>query len=119
MPLKIDLRAQEKLFVGNSTIFVASDERSTLIIDGTLPIIRERDLIRPEDAKTPLLLLTRAVQIHYLSPGATTLADIYKIYFAQQSVQMDPIKEAMRHVAEGDTYKALRLMRQALAEVER
>jgi flagellar protein FlbT len=115
MSLKIDLRPQETLYVGNSTILVASDERSTLIIDGTLPVLRERDYVHADQATTPLLLLIRAVQIHYLSPGATSLADIYRVYFGYEYEHPSALKEAMRCVAEGDTYKALRLLRAARA----
>lgn len=111
MPLKIDLRAQETLYVGNSTLIVASDERSTVLIDGTLPVMRERDYIRAVQVTTPLGALMRAVQTHYLSPSATSLSAIYKVYFCQSDEQPSPVKEAMRCVAEDDLYKALRLLR--------
>lgn len=111
MPLKIDLRAQETLYIGNSTLVVASDERSTVIIDGTLPIMRERDYISAVQVTTPLGALMRAVQTHYLSPSATSLSDIYKVYFSGPDEQPSAVKEAMRCAAEGDLYKALRLLR--------
>lgn len=111
MALKIDLRAQEPLYVGNSIITVASDERSTIIIDGTIPVIRERDYVREEDAGTPLLALIRAVQLHYLSPSATTLPAIFSLCFSGGLEHTPTTLEAMKCVADGETYKALRLLR--------
>jgi flagellar protein FlbT len=111
MALKIDLRAGEKLHIGDSTLLVASNERTTVIIDGSLPVVRERDFLPEERATTWISKLYLAVQTQYLRPSGASLAEIYKIYFQGSAMPSATVIQAMRDVANGDLYKALRAIR--------
>jgi flagellar biosynthesis regulator FlbT len=118
MSLKIDLRSGEKVYVGNSILTVASDERSTIIIDGTLPVIRENDFVPAEQATTPLLALTHAVQMHYLAPEQYSLSSIFQIYLSASWSNSDAVAGAMKLVSQGELYRAIRALKDVL-KIER
>ncbi|GAB5428867.1 MAG: hypothetical protein Devi2KO_23260 [Devosia indica] len=114
MSLKIDLRSGEKVYVGNSILTVASDERSTIIIDGTLPVIRENDFIHQEQATTPLLSLTHAVQMHYLVLEQYSVSSIFHVYLSTTWENSASISNAMKLVSQGELYKAIRVLKDVL-----
>lgn len=110
MSLKLDLRAGEKIYIGNSILTVASDERTTIIIDGSLPVIREGDFIKDDGVSTPLIRLANSVQLHYLSPHEYSLATIFEIYLNNQW-DTPGVADAMKFVVQGHLYKAVRALR--------
>jgi len=65
MSLKVELKPGERLIVGGCVI-TNSDQRTRLTIDGKLPILREKDILKPEAADTPAKLIYLAVQLMYL-----------------------------------------------------
>lgn len=113
MSLKIDLRAGEKIYIGNSILTVVSDERTTIILDGKLPVIREGDFIQLDEVSTPLLRLAHSVQLHYLSPHEYSISRIFEIYLANNWTA-DGISEAMKLVSQGQLYKAVKTLRGVL-----
>ena len=52
MGLKLSLKPGEK-FVVNGAVLVNADRRSSLVIENTASVLRERDIMQPEDANTP------------------------------------------------------------------
>ena len=52
MPLKIELKPNERLIVGNALI-TNDRERTRLYIDGNVPILREKYILTEEQADTP------------------------------------------------------------------
>lgn len=113
MSLKIDLRAGEKIYIGSSVLTVVSDERTTIIIDGNLPVVREGDFIQGNEVSTPLLRLARSVQLHYLSPHEYSMCAIFEIYLNNEWNSAG-IADAMKFVAQGQLYKAVRTLRGVL-----
>jgi len=65
MSLKVELKPGERLIVG-SCVITNSDQRTRLTIDGKLPILREKDILKPDQANTPAKLIYLAVQLMYL-----------------------------------------------------
>lgn len=65
MSLKVELKPGERLVVG-SCVITNSDQRTRLTIDGRLPILREKDILKPEQADSPAKLIYLAVQLMYL-----------------------------------------------------
>ena len=49
MPLRLDLKPHEKLFVGGA-VLVNGDSRCTLTVLNDVSILREKDILHPEDA---------------------------------------------------------------------
>ncbi len=65
MPLKLSLKPGEK-FVLNGAVLVNGDRRSSLIVQNTAAILRERDIMQLEDANTPARRIYFPVMMMYL-----------------------------------------------------
>ncbi len=52
MALKVELKPKERLIVGDCVI-TNSDQRTRLYVSGRSPILREKDIMRMEDASSP------------------------------------------------------------------
>jgi|SRR6185312_13450720 flagellar protein FlbT len=65
MSLKVELKPGERLIIG-ACVVTNSDQRTRLTIDGKLPILREKDILKPEQADSPAKLIYLAVQLMYL-----------------------------------------------------
>ena len=65
MPLRVELKPFERIVIGE-TVLVNSGTRTSFLIDGDAPILRERDTITPETANTPAKRLYLCVQTMYL-----------------------------------------------------
>ncbi len=76
MPLKVELKAGEKLLIGNCVI-TNSDQRTKLFIDGTAPILRQKDILTEKTANSPAKRLYFAIQLMYLDDDISKLRDHY------------------------------------------
>ncbi len=111
MALIIDLKPSERVIIG-SALITNDDTRTRLHIEGDAPILREKDIMREEDANTPCKRIYLTVQLMYLSNDPSTLHDIYfqqvrEIQNAAPSTTLFfmPIGE---HILNGNYYKALK-----------
>ena len=52
MPLKLSLKPGEK-FVLNGAVLANGDKRTSLVIQNKACVLREKDIMQPEDANTP------------------------------------------------------------------
>jgi flagellar biosynthesis repressor protein FlbT len=64
MALKVELKPGERILVGESVI-TNHDARAHFLIEGTAPILRERDIMTAERANTPAKRIYLAVQLMY------------------------------------------------------
>jgi len=69
MALKLTLKPGEK-FVINGAVVVNGDRRSNLIIQNKVSILREKDVMVPDDANTPVKRIYFAVMMMYLEPAS-------------------------------------------------
>ena len=111
MPLKIELKPNESIIVGEALI-TNDGERTRFYIEGNVPILRERFILREKDANTPSKRVYFIVQQLYLSKGDTTLQNMYLTYVrdlqdAAPSLipYVAPVNEA---VLQGDSYAAIK-----------
>jgi flagellar protein FlbT len=65
MALKLTLKPGEK-FIINGAVIQNSDRRSTLMIQNKAAILREKDIMQPEDANTPMRRIYFAIMMMYL-----------------------------------------------------
>ena len=66
MALKVELKPGERFILGNSVI--TNDKQHTkLFIEGDAPVLREKDIIRTEEADTPCKKIYVVLQMMYLS----------------------------------------------------
>ncbi len=66
MALRIELKPGERILIGES-VLINSDQRATFLIEGSAPILREKDIVTPEQADTPAKRIYLAVQLMYTS----------------------------------------------------
>lgn len=65
MSLKIVLKAHEKVIVGSAVL--RNGSRSTeLFVENTVPILRQKDILREADATTPARRVYFAIQLMYI-----------------------------------------------------
>lgn len=79
MALIIDLKPQERVIIG-SALITNDDTRTRLRIEGDTPILREKDIMKEEDATSPCQKIYFIIQLMYLS---TTPEKMHQLYFDQ------------------------------------
>jgi len=117
MPLRVELKPFERIIIGE-TVIINSGSRTSFLIDGEAPILREKDTVTAETANTPVKRLYYCVQMMYLKN------DIPK-YRASYLGCMKDLREALpgsremidainNHVSGGALYKALKEIRKLI-----
>jgi flagellar biosynthesis repressor protein FlbT len=111
MALKVELKPGERILIGESVVTNA-DQRSHLLIEGSAPILREKDIMTAQTADTPAKRIYLAVQLMYCSRDprphqAVYFALVKDITGAAPSTW--PIIENINNlILTGETYKALK-----------
>lgn len=120
MALIIDLKPQERIIIGNALI-TNDKARTRLHIEGDAPILREKDIMRENEAISPCQRIYYTLQLMYLS---ATPKDLHDAYFQQirdvQEAAPSTSLHFMRmndHIINGHYYKALKEAR-ALVDYE-
>ena len=113
MPLKLSLKPGEK-FVINGAVLTNGEKRATLIVQNKACLLREKDIMQPEDATTPARRIYLPIMMLYLDPDG---GDQYYDDFALRMTEfMGAIKnrdalatcvEISRDVMSGSYYRAL------------
>ena len=113
MPLRFDLGVGERLYVGRGVI-TNGRTRSMFILEGDIPVLKEKDVISAEDAATPLKRLYVHVQESYLheQPAGTAA---YTALAAQAAAESPDIFRDITDIGvlitAGDLYRALKMLR--------
>ena len=68
MPLKLTLKPRER-FVLNGGVLINGDRRSDLIIENQVSLLRERDVLQPDEADTPMKRIYFTIMMMYLDGG--------------------------------------------------
>lgn len=77
MSLRIALKPGEKLYIGSAQVSVDSPSQTRLIIEGELPVIRERDYLPAEMATSTARKLYLVLQRSYLTSDFRSQRDEY------------------------------------------
>lgn len=121
MALIIDLKPGERVLVGEAVI-TNDEQRTRLHIAGNAPILREKDVMKEEDADTPCRKIYFLVQCMYLARAP-------RIYFEKYFGMVREIQDAAptttffflkinEMILEGAYYKALKEARELLKHEE-
>jgi flagellar protein FlbT len=111
MALKVELKPGERIILGECVI-TNGEQRTRLVIEGHVPILREKDILTAERADTPAKRIYLAVQLMYTSKDPRAHHEVYfalvrDILRAAPSVW--PFIESINnHILTGETYKALK-----------
>jgi flagellar biosynthesis repressor protein FlbT len=121
MPLRVELKPFERLVIGDSVI-INSGTRTCFLIDGTTPILREKDTVTAESANTPAKRLYLCVQTMYLKNDATRQRERY-LGLIKELRQTIPGSDAQIEAIEtcvtsGSFYKALKEIRKLMKREE-
>jgi len=118
MPLKLDLRPHEKIFLGGA-VLVNGDSRCRLTVLNDVPVLREKDILKEEDADTPCKHIYLAVQFMYMD--TPNLARYHQYYWEQVKavIQVAPsttdlISKLSNFVLDGHYYQALKTARELI-----
>ncbi|WP_406857158.1 flagellar biosynthesis repressor FlbT [Alsobacter sp. KACC 23698] len=113
MPFLLELAAQEVIHVGRAVVTNAGD-RTRLVIDGLLPILKQRDYLPPHAARSPAERIYVALQEMYLSgsdAAAPELMASTRDLVKQAPSARAQIAQISALVVDQQLYKALKLAR--------
>ena len=117
MALKVELKPGERFILGDSVI-TNDDQRTRLFIEGDAPILREKDILRLDDADTPCKKIYLMVQMMYLSPDPTPHHDLFfslvKDVLEAAPSTANMIDDINNKILTGDMYKALKQTRKLI-----
>jgi flagellar protein FlbT len=118
MALKVELKPGERVIIGDCVI-TNHDQRTRLLIEGSAPILREKDIMTAERADSPARRIYLAVQMMYTSRDPRTH---HEVYFAlvRDIIQAAPstwphIEAINNHILTGELYKALKEAKKLIA----
>ena len=120
MPLKLSLKPGEK-FVLNGAVVQNGDRRTTLVLQNKASVLREKDIMQPEDAATPARRIYFPMMMMCLDDGGATR---YYDEFAQRLTEFmgvirnpEILAECVaisKHAMAREYYKALMLCRKLI-----
>ncbi|MDZ4776050.1 MAG: flagellar biosynthesis repressor FlbT [Alphaproteobacteria bacterium] len=121
MPLKLSLRPGER-FVVNGAVIQNGDRRAALILQNKASVLREKDIMQPEEATTPARRVYYPIMLLYLDHGDPDQA------YSEFAVRLAEFTSAVRNpealadcvgvskeVMGGEYYKALMRCRKLMA----
>jgi flagellar protein FlbT len=118
MALKVELRPGERIIVGECTL-TNCGQRTRILIEGSTPVLREKDILTPKLADTPAKRIYLAVQLMYTSRDPRAH---HETYFAlvREIVQAAPstwafVEVINNQILTGDLYKALKEAKKLIA----
>ena len=117
MPLRVELKPFERIIIGE-TVIINSGTRTSFLIDGEAPILREKDTVTAETANTPVKRLYFCVQMMYLKNDIPRYRSAYLDFVRdlRQSIpgSREEIDAVNTHVSAGALYKALKELRKLM-----
>jgi flagellar biosynthesis repressor protein FlbT len=121
MALKVELKPGERILLGECVVTNA-DSRTRLLIDGNVPILREKDIMTAERADTPAKRIYLAVQLMYTSRDPRAHHDVY-FALMRDIIRAAPstweyIEQINNHILTGEMYKALKDVKKLIAYEE-
>ena len=118
MALKVELKPNERIIIGNAVIR-NGEQRTRFFIEGDAPILREKDILTPRTADSPAKKIYLAVQLMYLQNDLSSHNEIYfplvRDFLSAAPSAMPLIAEVNNRILSGDLYKALRSARKLVA----
>ncbi|MGJ8527629.1 flagellar biosynthesis repressor FlbT [Maritalea sp.] len=121
MALKVELKPNEKLIIGDCVITNA-DQRTRFYVSGRSPILREKDILTFETADSPAKRVYFAIQLMYLEDDVEKVQAEY-FTLVNDFVRAAPstvaiVDEVNNEILTGSLYKAMKKAKK-LIEYER
>ena len=117
MALIIDLKPGEKILIGEAVI-INDSQRTRLHISGDAPIMREKDVMKEEEANSPCKKIYFLIQCMYLAREPKTYFDSYfgQIHQIQKAAPTTAFHfmKINNMILAGHYYKALKEARELI-----
>ncbi len=118
MSLKVELKPGESIIIGECVVTNA-DQRTRLVIDGQVPILRKKDILTAKTATSPAKRIYLAVQLMYTSRDPTAHHQVY-FELVRDILRAAPttwpyIESINNHILSGELYKALKHAKKLIA----
>lgn len=120
MPLKLSLKPGEK-FVLNGAVVQNGDRRGVLVLQNKASVLREKDIMQPDEATTPARRIYFPVMMMYLDEAAAERQ--YEEFATRLTEFMGVVRNPevlgdciaiSKHVMAREYYKALMLSRKLI-----
>lgn len=118
MPLKIRLKAHEKILLGN-VVITNGDRPAEFQVANKVSVLREKDIMQEEEASTPARRLYFLVQLMYLD--SSNLLSYHSQYWelVREIVAAAPstkpfLEEISEHLLAQEYYQALKTARRLI-----
>jgi len=118
MALKIDLKPNEKLIISGAVIRNAG-KRAELIIENSAPILREKDIMHPDDANTYCSKIYLTVQMMYID--GNNLVEYHNAYWTLVRDLVNAVPSTLGHIdrisshlLKNEYYQALKAARKLI-----
>lgn len=119
MALKITLKPHERMIIGGAVIR-NSEKTSSFQVENTVPVLREKDIMREEDAVSPCSRLYFVIQLMYVD--ARNIVEYHGTYWKLVRDLVDAVPRTIgivdqisQQILNEDYYQALKLARKLLA----
>ena len=120
MALKITLKPNEKMIVGGAVLTNGNTKNSDLIIENSVPVLRQKDILCETDATSHCRRIYFVIQLMYID--SENLTDHQRTYWDLVRKLLDAIPRLTGHIDEmnehiliGEYYRALKLARQLIS----
>jgi flagellar protein FlbT len=118
MALKVELKPGERIILGECVV-TNDAQRTHLLIEGNVPILREKDIMTAERADTPAKRIYLAVQLMYTSRDPQMHHELY-FSLVRDVVQAAPstwayVESINNQILTGELYKALKEAKKLMA----
>jgi len=118
MALKVELKPHERIVIGGA-VLRNGDARCRFVIEGNVPVMRERDIMTTAEADTPAKRIYFVLQLMYLDqdigPHRDAFMNLIEEFMAAAPSAWPHLNIITRHVLEGDSYKAIKATRALIA----
>ena len=121
MALKVELKPHERIVIGGAVVR-NGETRSRIVIEGNVPIMRERDIMSASEANTPAKRIYFVLQLMYLdhdiAPHRHSFFQFIEEFMTAVPSAWPHINIITSHIIEGDVYKSIKATR-ALIDYEK
>jgi flagellar protein FlbT len=118
MALKVELKPGERIILGECVV-TNDEQRTRLLIEGQVPILREKDILTSERADTPAKRIYLAVQLMYTSNDPRAHHEVYftlvRELLAAAPSTWPYIESINNRILTGEMYKALKEAKKLIA----
>ena len=116
MALKITLKPNEKMIIGGAVLTNGNSKNTDLIIENSVPVLRQKDILCQEDATSYCRQIYFVIQLMYID--SENLTEHQQAYWKLVHQLLDAIPRLTGHIDEinehiliGNYFRALKLAR--------